>query len=59
MPKKTTTRSRRMKCSCAGCTCTVDLIKAYRKGNLVYCSRQCAESCTPEVCACEHDDCRR
>jgi hypothetical protein len=49
--------SRRIKCACASCNCTVDMDRAFRKGAQVYCSRQCAEVCTKEVCRCEHDHC--
>lgn len=49
--------SRRMKCACASCQCTVDLDRGVRKGNLVYCSEMCARGCTPEQCRCEHDHC--
>jgi hypothetical protein len=47
-----------MKFACASCTCTVDITKAIRRGNLVYCGEACAsKACTPEVCRCEHDHC--
>ncbi len=50
--------SRRSKCACASCTCTVDMDKAIRKGNLLFCSETCASrACTVEECACEHDHC--
>jgi hypothetical protein len=52
------TRTNRMKCACASCTCTVDMSKAVRRGNLVYCGEACAsKACTPETCRCEHDHC--
>ena len=51
------TRSSRMKCACASCQCTVDMERALRKGNLVYCSRACMTACTLEKCMCEHDHC--
>lgn len=51
--------SRRMKCACSSCQCTVDMDKATRKGNLVFCSKACAEkACSTESCQCEHDTCR-
>lgn len=50
-------RSSRMKCSCASCQCTVDMDRALRKGNLVYCGRACMTQCTLEQCMCEHDYC--
>jgi hypothetical protein len=51
--------SRRMKCACASCTCTVDMDRATRRGNLVFCGEACAaRACTVETCACEHDACR-
>jgi hypothetical protein len=50
--------SRRMKCACASCTCTVDMMKALQRGNLVFCSEACASrACTLEICRCEHDSC--
>jgi len=50
--------SRRMKCACASCTCTVDLTRALRRGNLVFCGEACASrACTVESCRCEHDCC--
>ena len=60
-PKKRATpaakRSRRVKCACASCVCTVDIAKGYRKGNLVFCNRLCASRCTINQCYCEHDAC--
>ncbi len=50
-------RSRRVKCACASCVCTVDVSKGFRKGNLVFCNRICASRCTIEQCFCEHDAC--
>lgn len=50
--------SRRMKCACASCTCTVDLDRGVSRGNLVFCGEACASrACTVEVCRCEHDHC--
>ena len=50
--------SRRMKCACASCNCTVDMMKALQRGNLVFCSEACASrACTLESCRCEHDCC--
>ena len=50
--------SRRIKCACASCQCTVDLDRGVRKDNLVYCSEVCAvKACTVEECRCEHDHC--
>ena len=50
--------SRRMKCACASCECTVAVGGGVRRGNLVFCSETCASrACTVEVCACEHDGC--
>jgi len=50
-------RSRRSKCACTSCQCTVDTSNGVRKGNLVYCGRACMTMCTREVCRCEHDHC--
>ena len=50
-------RSRRVKCACASCVCTVDIEKGYRKGNLVFCGRLCATRCVINQCYCEHDHC--
>ena len=50
--------SRRLKCACASCICTVDMAKALRRGNLVFCGEVCAsKACTFEDCRCEHDGC--
>ncbi|HUJ09797.1 MAG TPA: conjugal transfer protein TrbI [Verrucomicrobiae bacterium] len=58
---KTTTspkRSRRVKCACASCVCTVNPDTAVRRGNLVFCGQACAaKACTIEDCHCEHDSC--
>jgi Prokaryotic metallothionein len=51
-------RSRRIKCACASCVCTVNPDTAVRRGNLVFCGEACAaKACTIEECHCEHDDC--
>ncbi|HVM61559.1 MAG TPA: conjugal transfer protein TrbI [Verrucomicrobiae bacterium] len=51
-------RSRRIKCACASCQCTLAEGGGVRRGNLVFCSETCASrACTVEVCACEHDCC--
>lgn len=51
-------RSRRVKCACASCVCTVDLDRGVRRGNLVFCGEACAaKACTVEECHCEHDHC--
>jgi len=51
-------RSRRTKCACASCQCTVPASGGVRRDNLVFCSEACASrACTVEVCACEHDGC--
>lgn len=52
-----TRRSRRVKCACASCQCTVDMEHAVRKGNLLYCGRACLTECTRDSCRCEHDHC--
>ncbi|HUK83401.1 MAG TPA: metallothionein [Verrucomicrobiae bacterium] len=50
--------SRRVKCACASCHCTVALDRGVRRGNLVFCGEACASRvCTLEVCRCEHDGC--
>ena len=53
--------SQRVKCACVSCQCTVDMDKAVRKGNLVFCSEMCASHarCTVEECGCEHDCCTK
>ena len=57
-PSGTIRESRRLKCACASCQCTVDMDQAVRKGNLVFCGTACAEkACTIEDCRCEHDHC--
>jgi hypothetical protein len=51
-------QSRRVKCACASCMCTVNPDAAVRRGNLVFCGEACAaKACTIEECHCEHDDC--
>jgi len=52
-------RSKRVKCACASCVCTVDVRRALRRGNLLFCGQACAaKACTVEQCACEHGDCK-
>jgi hypothetical protein len=51
-------KSRRLKCACASCQCTVDMDRGYRQGNLVFCNRICASRCTLETCYCECDSCK-
>jgi hypothetical protein len=54
----TSTVSRRVKCACASCQCTVALDRGVRNGNLVFCGKACASrACTLEICNCEHDAC--
>ncbi len=51
-------RSKRTKCACASCQCTVAVGEGVRRDNLVFCSETCASrACTVELCACEHDHC--
>jgi hypothetical protein len=58
-PAGTGRGSQRVKCACTSCQCTVDIDKAVRKDNLVFCSTMCASHarCTFEECGCEHDCC--
>jgi hypothetical protein len=50
--------TRRFKCACASCVCTVNPDRAVRRGNLVFCGEACAaKACTIEHCRCEHDCC--
>jgi len=57
-PSSEPARSRRVKCACASCVCTVDMDKAVRRGNLLFCSETCAAgACTLEECRCECNAC--
>lgn len=49
--------TRRIKCACLSCQCTMDMDNGFRKDNRVYCSRICFSRCTREQCYCEHDHC--